>query len=86
MGGGWSLIVHEAGKAYLLTTKPGDAYDNQVADFVDCVRKDITHAHGAPAEHLGEATLIMKQTAGKATINPLVAMSRNPEIRPSDAC
>jgi hypothetical protein len=34
----------------------------------------------------GEAILIMKQIAGKATINPLVAMSRNPEIRPSGAC
>ena len=50
MGGGSSLIVHEAGKAYPLTTKPGDAYDNQVAYFVDCVRKGITPAHGAPEQ------------------------------------
>ena len=48
MGGGSALIVHEAGKAYPLTTKPGDAYDNQVAYFVDCVREGITPAHGCP--------------------------------------
>jgi predicted dehydrogenase len=38
MGGGSSLMVHEAGKAYPLEPKPGDAYDNQIAYFVDCVR------------------------------------------------
>ena len=50
MRGSSSLIVHETGKAYLLTTKPGDAYDNRVAYFVDCLRKGITPAHGAPEQ------------------------------------
>jgi len=50
MGGGSSLIVHKAGKAYPLTTKPGDAYDNQVAYFVDCVR-EVSRLHtGAPEQ------------------------------------
>ena len=38
MGGGSSLMVHEPGKSYALAPKPGDAYDNQIAYFVDCVR------------------------------------------------
>lgn len=38
MGGGSSLTVYEAGKAYSLEAKPGDAYENQAAYFVDCVR------------------------------------------------
>ncbi len=38
MGGGSSLIVHEAGKAYPLVAKPGDAYQNQADYFVACVR------------------------------------------------
>jgi UDP-N-acetylglucosamine 3-dehydrogenase len=46
MGGGASLTVHEAGKAYPLTPKPGDAYDNQAAYFVDCVRKGVAPALG----------------------------------------
>ena len=41
MGGGASLTVHEAGKAYPLAPKPGDAYDNQAAYFVDCIRQTI---------------------------------------------
>jgi UDP-N-acetylglucosamine 3-dehydrogenase len=46
MGGGASLTVHEAGKAYPLAPKPGDAYDNQAAYFVDCVRKGVRPVHG----------------------------------------
>jgi UDP-N-acetylglucosamine 3-dehydrogenase len=46
MGGGASLMVHEAGKAYPLAPKPGDAYDNQAAYFVDCVRKGATPTLG----------------------------------------
>jgi predicted dehydrogenase len=41
MGGGASLIVHEAGKAYSLEAGPGDAYENQASYFVDCLRKGI---------------------------------------------
>jgi predicted dehydrogenase len=50
MGGGSSLMVHEAGKAYPLTPKPGDSYDNQVAYFVDCVRKGVKPALGTPEQ------------------------------------
>jgi predicted dehydrogenase len=38
MGGGASLTVHEGGTSYALPPKPGDAYDNQAAYFIDCVR------------------------------------------------
>jgi UDP-N-acetylglucosamine 3-dehydrogenase len=50
MGGGASLTVHEAGKAYPLAPKPGDAYDNQAAYFVDCVRNGVTPALGTPGQ------------------------------------
>jgi UDP-N-acetylglucosamine 3-dehydrogenase len=50
MGGGASLMVHEAGKAYPLTAKPGDAYDNQARYFVDCVRKGIKPTLGTPVQ------------------------------------
>jgi UDP-N-acetylglucosamine 3-dehydrogenase len=50
MGGGASLIVHEPGRSYPLTPKPGDAYDNEVAYFVDCVRKDIHLEFGTPEQ------------------------------------
>lgn len=38
MGGGSSLVVYENGKSYPLEPKPGDAYENQIAAFVDCIR------------------------------------------------
>src|SRR5687768_12087488 len=50
MGGGASLIVHEAGKAYPLTAKPGDPYDNQASYFVDCMRKGIKPTLGTPEQ------------------------------------
>jgi predicted dehydrogenase len=50
MGGGTSLTVHEAGKAYPLTPRPGDAYDNQAAYFVDCVRKAAAPTLGTPEQ------------------------------------
>jgi predicted dehydrogenase len=50
MGGGASLMVHEAGKAYPLTAKPGDAYDNQASYFVDCMRKGIKPTLGTPEQ------------------------------------
>jgi predicted dehydrogenase len=50
MGGGASLMVHEAGKAYPLTAKPGDAYDNQASYFVDCMRKSIKPTLGTPEQ------------------------------------
>ena len=50
MGGGASLMVHEGGKAYPLTAKPGDAYENQVSYFVDCVRKGVKPALGTPEQ------------------------------------
>jgi UDP-N-acetylglucosamine 3-dehydrogenase len=50
MGGGASLMVHEAGKTYPLTAKPGDAYDNQASYFVDCMRKGIKPTLGTPEQ------------------------------------
>jgi UDP-N-acetylglucosamine 3-dehydrogenase len=50
LGGGASLMVHEAGKAYPLTAKPGDAYDNQASYFVDCIRKGVKPTLGTPEQ------------------------------------
>ena len=50
MGGGASLIVHEAGRSYPLTPRPGDAYENQAAYFVDCVRKGLKPELGTPEQ------------------------------------
>jgi predicted dehydrogenase len=50
MGGGSSLLVHEKGKAYPLTAKPGDGYDNQAAYFVDCIRNGVKPALGTPEQ------------------------------------
>ena len=50
MGGGSSLIVHEAGKSYPLVAEPGDAYENQVAYFVACLREGRPPAHGTPEQ------------------------------------
>ena len=50
MGGGASLTVHESGKAYPVPPKPGDAYDNQAAYFVGCIRQGATPALGTPAQ------------------------------------
>jgi UDP-N-acetylglucosamine 3-dehydrogenase len=50
MGGGASLIVHEAGKAYPLAAKPGDAYDNQASYFIDCIRNGIKPTLGTPEQ------------------------------------
>jgi predicted dehydrogenase len=50
MGGGSSLTVHADGKAYPLTPKPGDAYDNQAAYFVDCLRRGVRPELGTPEQ------------------------------------
>jgi predicted dehydrogenase len=50
MGGGASLMVHEAGKAWKLPPKPGNAYDNQAACFVDCVRRGVQPTLGTPEQ------------------------------------
>jgi predicted dehydrogenase len=50
MGGGASLMVHEAGKSYPLDAKPGDAYDNQAGYFIDCLRKGIKPSLGTPEQ------------------------------------
>jgi predicted dehydrogenase len=50
MGGENSLVVHESGKAYALESKPGDAYENQIAYFVDCVRGGRTPTRGTPGQ------------------------------------
>jgi UDP-N-acetylglucosamine 3-dehydrogenase len=50
MGGGATLMVHEAGKGYPLEPIPGDAYDNQARYFVDCLRKGIKPTLGTPEQ------------------------------------
>lgn len=46
MGGGSTLLVHEAGKATPLEPKPGEMYQNQVEYFVGCVRESRAPALG----------------------------------------
>jgi predicted dehydrogenase len=50
MGGGASLMVHETGKAYPLESQPGDAYDNQAAYFIACLRDGRTPTLGTPEQ------------------------------------
>ena len=45
-GGGSSLVVHEPGRSYPLEPAPGDAYENQAAYFVDCVRSGRAPTRG----------------------------------------
>ncbi len=50
MGGGSSLLVYEQGKSYPLKVALGDAWEAQVAYFVDCVRTNRTPVHGTPQQ------------------------------------
>ena len=50
MGGVNSLVVYEPGKSYALDAKPGDAYENQVSYFVDCVRNGRMPTLGTPGQ------------------------------------
>ena len=50
MGGGSTLTVHEAGKAYPLDMKAGDGYENQASYFVDCVRDNRFPERGTPEQ------------------------------------
>jgi UDP-N-acetylglucosamine 3-dehydrogenase len=50
MGGANSLVVYEPGKSYALDAKPGDAYENQAAYFVDCIRNGRVPTAGTPAQ------------------------------------
>ncbi len=50
MGGGSSLMVYEAGKAYPLMPKPGDAYQNQIDYFMGCGRDGRAPALGTPEQ------------------------------------
>jgi predicted dehydrogenase len=50
MGGGASLTVYESGKAYPLASQPGDAYDNQAAYFIECLRNGEAPTLGTPQQ------------------------------------
>jgi len=50
MGGSNSLIAYEPGKSYALETSPGDAYANQAAYFIDCVRNGRMPTVGTPEQ------------------------------------
>lgn len=51
MGGGVdSLTVYEPGNSYVLAAPGGDAWETQVAYFVDCVRNNRAPALGTPAQ------------------------------------
>ncbi|HZZ63225.1 MAG TPA: Gfo/Idh/MocA family oxidoreductase [Roseiarcus sp.] len=50
MGGSNSLVAYEPGKSFVLEAKPGDAYDNQAAYFVDCVRNGRAPTVGTPEQ------------------------------------
>ncbi|HZQ09303.1 MAG TPA: Gfo/Idh/MocA family oxidoreductase [Anaerolineae bacterium] len=50
MGGGASLTAYEEDKAYPLESESGDAYERQIAYFVDCVRQNRLPELGTPAQ------------------------------------
>jgi len=51
MGGGVdSLMVYESGNSYLLDAPGGDAWEAQIAYFVDCVRHGRAPMLGTPAQ------------------------------------
>ena len=49
MGGGSQLTIHEPGRAHVAEVAAGDAYERQIAYFVDCVQR------GQPPERSGSA-------------------------------
>jgi predicted dehydrogenase len=51
MGGGvHSLLVYEPGKSYKLDAPGGDAWEAQIAYFVDCLRNGQPLSHGTPQQ------------------------------------
>ena len=50
MGGSNSLVAYEPGKSYALEAKPGDAYVNQAAYFIDCARNGRIPTVGTPEQ------------------------------------
>ncbi|MCC6905941.1 MAG: Gfo/Idh/MocA family oxidoreductase [Anaerolineae bacterium] len=44
------LMVYEDGRAYVPVVPPGDAYERQVASFVECVRQRRQPVHGSPEQ------------------------------------
>jgi len=50
MGGGSTLLVHAAGKAFPLVAKPDDGYRNQADYFVACVCDSRMPAQGTPEQ------------------------------------
>jgi predicted dehydrogenase len=50
MGGGSSLMVYEPGKSYKLDAPGGDAWEAQVAYFVDCLRAGSALTAGTPQQ------------------------------------
>ena len=49
-GGGVSLMAHQAGQVTPIPVEPGDAYENQIAYFVDCVRSQRAPELGTPEQ------------------------------------
>lgn len=73
-GGGTSLMVYEAGKSYPLAARIGDAYETQVAYFVDCIRNNRLPEMGTPqqgrlAVALANASLSSLETDKVVEIN-----------------
>ncbi|MCC7451308.1 MAG: Gfo/Idh/MocA family oxidoreductase [Anaerolineae bacterium] len=50
MGGSSSLTVYEPGRIYKLEAESGDAYERQIAYFIDCVRTGRTPTIGSPEQ------------------------------------
>ena len=79
MGGGSSLMVYEAGKAYPLTPKPGDAYQNQADYFVACVREgrpaDARHRRAGAARrpHRQCGAAVLRDGAGGRDLRRRIA-------------
>jgi len=85
MGGGETrLTVYEPGNVYLLNSEPGDAYERQVAYFVDCVKNNHAPQHGTPeqARLAVQLSLAARQSLETGRVIPIEI--RRP-IRKSDA-
>lgn len=64
MGGGSALTVYEAGKSYALEAPGGDAYEAQVAYFVDCVRNKHAIKIGTPQQ--ARAAVVLSNATRKS--------------------
>jgi UDP-N-acetylglucosamine 3-dehydrogenase len=80
--GGTSLVVYEPGKVYPLEVKAGDAYQVQVAYFVDCIKSNTAPMLGT-AEQARLAVVLSQAARVSLESGRVVAFKRKPAKRAS---